>query len=268
MYVKMNTDKSLVVTIPTTFYQGERNADLITFLIPLNYGEKNMADCTMRLHYVTPDEELHEEELVYLPEAYKDYLQYSTVVGTSLTEQKGDVGLWLEAQDEADFLVFKTGEVMISILPCRGAVQDDEATGRIDRMEMQIEALQKQKADNIVFHAEDSTIQLLADGVEIGDRIAISVTGGAAGVVVSNVALNDDSELVIYFSDGTEKNLGKAITGSGQVYVPHIDERKILTFTIEDAAGTIPDPVDLNPFDEWNSIDETEQGSDYIWEDM
>lgn len=52
----------------------------------------------------------------------------------------------------------------------------------------------------------------------------------------------------------------------GLVYVPAIDERKILSWTIQEAAEdmTVPDPVDLNVADDW-ADDET--NSDYIWEE-
>ncbi len=57
-------------------------------------------------------------------------------------------------------------------------------------------------------------------------------------------------------------------SGSGKTYVPHIDEHNVLTFTLEDNPTDIPDPVDLNPFDEWSEIDESEAASDYVWESM
>ena len=74
--------------------------------------------------------------------------------------------------------------------------------------------------------------------------------------------------MVLRFSDGSEKNLGSVVDGSGAVYVPHIDDRKILTFTVEEMPGDIPGPVDLNPFDEWSDIDGSQVTSDYIWEEM
>ena len=55
---------------------------------------------------------------------------------------------------------------------------------------------------------------------------------------------------------------------NGAVYVPHISEQKILSFTIEDEPGDVPDPVDLNPHDEWSDIDDSEIVSDYVWEKM
>jgi hypothetical protein len=50
------------------------------------------------------------------------------------------------------------------------------------------------------------------------------------------------------------------------VYVPEVDERKILSWTIKEASEDmpLPSPVDLNISDDWVD-DETE--SDYIWEE-
>lgn len=48
---------------------------------------------------------------------------------------------------------------------------------------------------------------------------------------------------------------------------------KVLTFTIETEPGEVPDPVDLNPNDEWADMGDGEIGSsggktDYVWDDM
>ena len=64
------------------------------------------------------------------------------------------------------------------------------------------------------------------------------------------------------------KNLGRVVGKDGAVYVPHISDQKILSFTIEDEPQGVPDPVDLNPNDEWSGIDESTIVSDYIWEQM
>lgn len=270
MYIKMNDDKSLVVTIPTTIYRGENNADLITFLVPAEYEGKNVADCAMLMRYINPDNVGKSEALSYKPEMYKGYLQYSTVANTKITSLDGDITVWLTALDNNDAVVLKTGEALVTINPSKDIADymSQEDMDQLDRLEAQVEELMKQKADNIVFHEEDNTIQLVAQGVEIGDRIAIAVDSEDNSVCVTDVVINEDGEMVVMFSDGTSENLGKAISSDGTVYVPHIDERKILTFTIEQAAGEIPDPVDLNPFDEWSNIDETEVASDYVWEDM
>jgi hypothetical protein len=50
------------------------------------------------------------------------------------------------------------------------------------------------------------------------------------------------------------------------VYVPTVDERKILSWSIQEATDDmpVPNPVDLWPHDEWTE-DETE--SEYVWEE-
>ena len=99
----------------------------------------------------------------------------------------------------------------------------------------------------------------------MGDRVKISTIDGA---VINNAGITVDGELIVSFTDGTMKNLGKVVDDGGYVYVPHISDRKILSFTVEKTAGEVPDPVDLNPFDEWRPIDNTTVVSDYTWEQM
>lgn len=53
---------------------------------------------------------------------------------------------------------------------------------------------------------------------------------------------------------------------SGVVYVPEISDGKILSWTNNGGLKN-PDPVDLNPFDEWSETG-NEVESDYIWEPM
>ena len=55
-------------------------------------------------------------------------------------------------------------------------------------------------------------------------------------------------------------------SGPTMVYVPEVDERKILSWTIQEVTEDMPHipPTDLNPYDEWTA-DETE--SEYVWEE-
>lgn len=266
MYIKMNDDKSLVITIPTTIYRGETRADIITFLVPSSYGPVNVADGEMILRYIGPDGIGRSEPLAYLPEKYKDYLQFSTVINTKLTSNEGEIILWLAVVDGDKQVVLKSGEAIVEIQPSQDITMylPDEDIDQLDSLVIRMDRLENTKADNIMFDRQTSTIQLLSNGVPVGDRIMISVD---VDVCVSDVTLNENNELLIHFEDGTEKNLGK-IASNNVVYVPHVDERKVLTFTIEDAAGEIPGPVDLNPNDEWGEMDDTSVVSDYVWEDM
>ena len=57
--------------------------------------------------------------------------------------------------------------------------------------------------------------------------------------------------------------------GPTMVYVPTVDERKVLSWTVQEATEDmpIPPPTDLNPSDEWLPT-ENEVVSEYIWEPM
>jgi hypothetical protein len=59
---------------------------------------------------------------------------------------------------------------------------------------------------------------------------------------------------------------GNCDCGPSMIYVPTIDDKKILSWTVQEATEDmpVPEPVDLNTADEWVD-DETE--SEYVWEE-
>ena len=65
--------------------------------------------------------------------------------------------------------------------------------------------------------------------------------------------------------EGDRTNSG-GDTPSGVVYVPSVSKDKILSWTNNGGLEN-PDPVDLNPFDEWSETG-NEIETDYIWEPM
>ncbi|NBH79477.1 hypothetical protein D3Z52_17930 [Clostridiaceae bacterium] len=71
-------------------------------------------------------------------------------------------------------------------------------------------------------------------------------SGGKDGVGIASLEINDSGELVVTLDNGRVKNLGRIVGADGAVYVPHIDDKKVLSFTIEKAPDKVPDPVDLN----------------------
>lgn len=70
-------------------------------------------------------------------------------------------------------------------------------------------------------------------------------SGGSGGGIAS-VDINDKGELVIVMDDGRVRNLGRIVGADGAVYVPHISDEKVLSFTIEKEPAEVPSPVDLN----------------------
>jgi hypothetical protein len=59
---------------------------------------------------------------------------------------------------------------------------------------------------------------------------------------------------------------GDCDCGPSMVYVPTIDDKKVLSWTVQEAAEDmpVPSPVDLNPNDDWV---EDETMSEYEWEE-
>ena len=211
MYIKMNNDKSLIITVPTTIFRGERNADLITFLIPNEYEGKNIADCAMIMRYVLPSGVGRSESLVYQPEMYKSYLQYSTTVNTRFTEERGDINIWLTAFDYDDNVVLKTGEVNVTVLQSKdiNTYLPPDQISQIDELAAKVAELDLNKADNITYDRADKILQLTSNGNLIGDEVDMSDMVNEDDVIYFSAATTPDSpefpgntedpDAVIYF---------------------------------------------------------------------
>lgn len=91
----------------------------------------------------------------------------------------------------------------------------------------------------------------------------VSVHGG--DIFTNNVRIN-----VMPLSEESEPGgSGGCDCGPNVVYVPEVDEKKILSWKIKEVDGDMPQipPVDLNPYDEWSGT-ANEVATDYIWEPM
>ena len=149
---------------------------------------------------------------------------------------------------------------------------------KIEKAEKQLSERIDAKADNLIFDQETSTIQLVTTTIEfdeegeevikqtpLGEPIFVRADKAAA---IINAEINEDGDLIIFFEDETTTNLGKVVGNDGAVYVPHVDEHRILSFTVEERPGDVPPPVDLNPNDEWGSMGDRDTASNYVWEEM
>lgn len=281
LYIKLDDDMNLVITVNEPIYRGDNLSRKITYLIPTVVGEIDMLTASVFLNYIRADGVADVVVLERTEEPYNDsYLQYTFPVNCKLTKYPGEICTWMQIYTgtPSNPVIAKTGECMLQVQESKNMddyLCDHQMTAlyqlkhtmntAIEEMNNTIETAIENKADNIVFNPEDSTIQLSANGVPVGDKIVVNTNTGA---VVTNAGISSDNELILTFSDGTTKNLGSVIGKDGAVYVPHISAQKVLTFTIEDEPGEVPDPVDLNPNDEWSEIEGDGIVTDYIWEKM
>lgn len=180
MYViKMEDDKSLVTTIKSTIYRGELNANRILFLLPNEWEEHLLADYGVRLDYVTPDGIGNSEMLCAEQGSYKGYLQFYVPIDCPMTDQEGSVELWLSILDMDGTVVIKTGSNYLSVVE-RKAITDYYPTEKrelLDALATDVETLKRTKADNLIYNAEESYLQLFAEGEPIGDKVITSGDG-------------------------------------------------------------------------------------------
>ena len=107
------------------------------------------------------------------------------------------------------------------------------------------------KADGMIFDIITGRLQLLSGNTPIGNPVNIGVNGK----LITAMTINENGELVVSYNDASSETLGKVVCTDGKVYVAHIDENHVLTWTIEDAAGDVPAPVDLDEKDNWSGMD-------------
>lgn len=99
--------------------------------------------------------------------------------------------------------------------------------------------------------------------------LQVAENGSSSGQFgLQSIEIDKEGNLLVTFTDGTVSNLGRVVGVDGKVYVPHIDkETSMLSWTIEDKAGEVPDPIDLSDHGEWEDVNEESLGeTEYEWE--
>lgn len=308
LYIKLDESMNLVITKNEPIYRGDHMNQKITYLIPVMVGDIDMLAATVYLSFVRADGTADIALLVREEELYNErYCQYRLPVTTTLSRFPGEVCTFLQIFSGPPMhpIIAKSGECILRIQDSRN--MDEYITDRNLRMiyEMQrymedkvekIEATLNEridktnentdtKANGLVFNAEDSTIQLVSnveikdeDGsstgsfeqIPLGDPIFVRAD---AAREIDDIGINADGDLIVTFDNKETHNLGHVVGRDGAVYVPHVDEHKVLTFTVETESGKTPEPVDLNPNDEWSGIDDGGMDSpgiktSYVWGDM
>ena len=144
MYIKMNDDKSLIITVPSTIYRGENNSGMITFLVPAQYQGKNLTEYSFWMRYTLPSNVGDSEPLSIESEIHKGYLKLSTIINTRISKEEGPVTVWLTATDSSDYVVFKSGELRININPSQDISDclEQEDVDQLDLIDIEVDKLQ------------------------------------------------------------------------------------------------------------------------------
>lgn len=308
IYIKLDEDMNLVITENEPIYRGDHLNQKITYLLPTTVGDIDILTATVYLSYIRADGTADIALLVRDEETYRErYYQYHLPITSTLSRYAGEIVTFLQifSGPPCHPVIAKSGECLLRVIDSKN--MDEYITDRHLRLiyEMQrymedkvekaeatlAERIAKTdeavaaKADNIVFNEEDSTIQLVStieikdeegnttgefEKVPLGDPIFVRADTSKG---ILDMVINELGELVVTFDDETTQNLGVVVGKDGAVYVPHVDAHKVLTFTVESDPGEVPDPVDLNPTDEWVDMGDDDMDSpggktNYVWENL
>lgn len=281
--ILLNDTNELITSVKERIMQRSKLVDSLHFLVDPTYKGLDMSDFTVMLEYLLPvSREYHSEILVKSDTLYKEKLEYKLPFDTCLTKEAGNIEIQLtfvkvslDADGNNTQQVRKTSSTTIKILPISAwsDIVADNALGAIDQRLIQAEAminavgemaqqLDSTKADNITYNEEDNYIQLTANGTPIGDKITLKTVG----TNVTSIEINDGGELIVHYSNGTSKNIGKVGGECAGVYVPSYSEDGILTFTLSDKAGAPSYSFDIDSSNDWNPVGDGK--TTYIWNQL
>lgn len=278
--ILVGESNELVTSVKERIMQRSKLVDNLHFLVDPTYKGIDMSGFTAMLEYLTPvGREYRTEVLVKSQELYKDHIEYKLPFDTKLTREAGDIELQLtfvkvtlDADGKDTQMVRKTSPTTIKILPISAwsDIIADSSLNAIDQRLIQAEAMiqavgemtqyiDDNKADNISYNKEENYIQLTANGEPIGDKIILK----AVGTNVTSIEVNESGELIVNYSDGTSKNIGKVGGQCAGVYVPSYSEDGILTFTLSEKAGESSYSFDIDSTNDWNPVGDGK--TTYVW---
>lgn len=187
--ILLRKDKSLTKTTFRDFYQNEHYADKIQFLLDADFMDDDITSYTIILFVTLPKyDELTEEPVThkgkYLTldtELYKEKYRIELPVTITLTENIGDVIMWLQftkEEDDGTFKIYKTNTTSITIVQTgqdsNSYLNGSEGYDVLTQIQEDLAELKENKLDKY-YNYDTSTggLQLYADGEEAGDEILI-----------------------------------------------------------------------------------------------
>lgn len=195
--ILVNDDNSLYGSKKERIMQRSKCVDILTFVVHPIYKGIDMTNASVMLEYILPVSRKYKTEYLTLSdERYKDcFLQYKLPFDTKLTSEAGGVEVQLtfayaDLDENGNDIqkVRKTSPTTIEIVPISAwsDIIPDEALSSLDqrilKQDAQIKALNELAnafdgnvdiVDNLVYDDANSTLQLSANGVGVGDKVSV-----------------------------------------------------------------------------------------------
>ena len=142
---------------------------------------------------------------------------------------------------------------------------EEDIDEKFTQIDIALEKLNEQKADSIVYNEDEQYIQLTANGEPIGDKVDLADISASG---IESCVVNEDGHLVVTLTNGKVIDAGYVGNTDGVTFTPHVSTDRILSWTNNGGLEN-PDPIDLNPFDEWVDLeDDGGVTTQYVWEMM
>lgn len=279
----LGENNQLVTTVKERIMQRSKLVDNLHFLVEPSYKGLDMSAFTVMLEYVLPiSREYKTEVLVKSDELYKGMLEYKLPLDTNITREHGNVEMQLtftktEMDTDGKIVarVRKTSKCDINIIPITAwsdYIVDSDLTALDQRLVMaenMINALNDisneiytNKADNIIYNAENHTLQLSSNGVLIGNQVTLNINSDAANSI-QKILIDDNGNLIAVYNNGLQESVGQINNSNcAGIYVPNLVHDKLI-FTLQDTATDKEIIVDIDPTNEWI---EGDGNTNYIWE--
>lgn len=285
MYTILISDKNeLITTVKERIMQRSKLVDNLHFLMSPIYKDMDMTKFTAVMEFITPiSREFKTEILTQSTLLYKDMIEYKMAIDTVITKEAGPVEITLTfTYAEMDALgnvvqhVRKTSPTTLNIIPVPAwcNVIPDAALSALDQRILALDArinalddlsaeLDTTKADDITYNQADNSLQLMSNDQLIGQKIYLNGSGSG----IAKIRVDDNGNLVVIYSDGTEETVGTLSGDCAGIYIPSMEE-DVMTFTLSDKATEKVISFDIDSSNEWNQIEGPEQHSNYIWREL
>lgn len=230
----------------TNFWQWDRKQKLIVLdntVTEVHFSNRNMTHSVKRDVYEQDGMRLCNvpSDLLQLP---RNLVAYAIVDGATVKSVKFAV---IKRPMPSDYI----------------ADQNDEIEEKFTQIDIRLDALNDNKADDIYYNEEGNYIQLVANGEPIGNRVEM-VGGEACGVI--DCKIDENGHLIVTLTNGKIIDAGYVGNESGATFIPHVSEDLILSWT-NDKGLENPAPVDISPYNDWVELgDDGEADTQYVWE--
>ena len=189
--VKMLSDKSLVMTKPTTLYQRQSLVDEMQILLPNVYDSVDLTPYDVTIEYIDPGNNAHMEQLVKDDELYQDkFIRCTMALDSKFTYIAGDVIMKLTLthvdESEGKKYILKTGELVVTIQKLNDyfAYVDSDSISSIDQKIMELQAetdklaaiaeIYGEKQPDDLVMSETALLQLSANGTALGNGVQLA----------------------------------------------------------------------------------------------